>query len=75
MDQIAIGLFGVAATFLSQDARDSRRRWACVLGLCSQPFWFYATWKAEQWGIFAMCFLYTWSWARGVKTYWLGKPA
>ena len=36
-----------------------------------QPFWFYATWKAGQWGIFALCTLYTYAWARGVWTHWL----
>lgn len=40
--------------------------------LWSQPFWFYATWKAEQWGIFALCFFYTYSWARGLRQ-WLPK--
>ena len=70
IEQLFIGLFGVTAVWLSQDARDSVRRWACVLGLTSQPFWFYATWQAEQWGIFTLSFLYTYSWARGVKANW-----
>ncbi len=71
IEQIAIALSSVAATFLSQDPKKSRRRWACLLGLIGQPFWFYATWKAGQWGIFALCFFYTASWARGVRTYWM----
>jgi hypothetical protein len=70
IEQIAIAIFGVYAVFLSQSDRASHRRWACVFGLIGQPFWFYATWKAGQWGIFALCFLYTISWARGVHTYW-----
>jgi hypothetical protein len=71
--QIAIALFGVTAVFLSQDHRESCRRWACVFGLIGQPFWFYAAWSAEQWGIFALCFLYTYSWWRGFRLHWLPR--
>src|SRR5262245_17370760 len=42
-------------------------------GVLAQPFWFYAAWKAGQWGIFAMCTLYSYAWARGLWTHWL-KP-
>ena len=71
IEQIGIAICGVAAVFLSQDARESWRKWACVFGLAGQPFWFMATFKAEQWGIFALCFLYAYSWARGIKTFWM----
>ena len=70
-EQIAIALLGVTAVWLSQDGRLNWRRWACVFGLCAQPFWFYTTAKAGQWGIFGLCFLYTWSWLRGVRTHWM----
>lgn len=73
IDQLIIAIFGVGATWLSQDARRSRQRWACILGLIAQPAWFYAAWAAEQWGIFALAFVYTWCWARGVYNFWL-KP-
>lgn len=68
--QIAIAIFGVAAVWLSQSPRLHEQRWAGVFGLISQPFWFYATWTAGQWGMFALCFVFTWAWARGVHTYW-----
>lgn len=71
LEQIGIAICGLAAVFMSQDRRKKWARWACIFGLIGQPFWFYATWKAGQWGIFALCFLYTFSWARGLKTYWL----
>lgn len=29
----------------------------------------------QQWGIFALSFLYTWSWCKGVRTYWLKDAA
>jgi hypothetical protein len=71
LDQIGIVLTGVIAVWLTQDKRDSWRRWACVFGMLAQPFWFYAAWKAEQWGILAITTLYTYAWARGVWTHWL----
>lgn len=70
LEQIGIALFGVAAIRLSQDERERVRRWACVCGLLAQPCWFYATYTAGQWGIFALCFFYTWAWCKGVRTYW-----
>ena len=71
IEQIGIACTGLVAVWLSQDSRDHWRRWACILGLLGQPFWFYATFKAAQWGIFMLNFLYAYSWARGVWTYWL----
>jgi hypothetical protein len=71
LDQIGIALTGCVAIYLSQDQRESWRRWSSVLGMLGQPFWFYATWKAEQWGIFALTFIYTYSWGRGLWAYWL----
>jgi hypothetical protein len=71
IDQLAIACTGVTAVWLSQDKRDHWRKWSPVFGLMSQPFWFYAAWTAEQWGIFALCFLYMLSWMRGFKAYWL----
>lgn len=70
-DQIAIALTGAIAVWLSQDARAGWRKWACIFGLCGQPFWFYATWTAAQYGIFALCFIYTWAWFRGFRHYWM----
>ena len=75
IEQIVIAIFGVVAVYLSQDHRESVRRWSCVFGLIAQPFWFYAAWRAEQWGIFFASFAYTYSWLRGVRTYWTGGRA
>lgn len=73
MDQIAIACTGVVAIWLSQDSRENWRKWACIFGLVGQPFWFYATYKAGQLGIFILCFFYTLSWLRGVYNNWIKK--
>ena len=43
IDQIAIALFGALAAWLSQERRESYRRWACIFGMLGQPFWFYTS--------------------------------
>jgi hypothetical protein len=73
MEQIAIAMFGVTAVFLSQSTSEKARKYASVLGLIGQPFWFYATYSSEQWGIFALCFFYTFSWGRGFWNNWIKK--
>jgi hypothetical protein len=52
LEQIGIAVSGVVAVWLTQDKRESWRRWACIFGMLGQPFWFYAAWKAEQMGHF-----------------------
>jgi hypothetical protein len=71
--QIAIMLLGVTAIFLSQSKSEQARRYACLFGLAGQPFWFWATIEAQQWGIVFMCCLYTLAWAKGVHTHWISN--
>lgn len=73
ISQAGIVVFGVAAIYLSQDPRESMRKWASVAGLCAQPFWYASSFIAEQWGIFAISFVYTAAWARGFHHFWI-KP-
>lgn len=39
----------------------------------SQPFWLYATWKAEQSGMFVLSGIYAVAWMRGAWVSWI-KP-
>ena len=71
IDQIAIALLGAIAAGLSQAQSEALRRWACLFGMASQPFWFYASWQAEQWGIFAVSIIYMLAWMRGFWNHWL----
>jgi len=71
--QIIIAITGVMAVFLSQHEKLTKRKYACLFGLIGQPFWFYATYIAEQWGIFALSFIYTIAWLKGLHLYWI-KP-
>lgn len=73
IDQLGIALTGVTAIFLTQSKREWLRRYACLFGIAGQPFWFWSAITAKQWGITALCCLYTFAWAKGVWQHWL-KP-
>lgn len=68
--QYAIVVFGIGAAWLSQSPNVKARAAAPWLGLAAQPAWLYATFTAEQWGMFASSIAYTFVWVRGVRTYW-----
>lgn len=71
--QIFIAVFGVLAIWFTQQANQDRKKYACIFGLIAQPFWFYATWQSQQWGMFALCYAYTGAWLIGVYNYWVAK--
>ena len=71
MDQLIIALTGAVAIWLTQDERENWQKYACLFGLASQPFWFYATFMAGQWGMFALCFVYAYAWGKGFWRFWV----
>jgi len=73
MEQVAIALTGVVAIWLTQQKREGWKKYACLFGLAGQPFWFYSSYQAEQWGIFCLTFFYTYSWFIGFKNNWIKK--
>ncbi len=66
MTQIMIALTGVVAIWLTQQSNNSIKKYACLFGMAGQPFWFYSAYSNEQWGVFALCFFYTYSWGVGI---------
>jgi len=68
MDLCQIGIFvlsaiaGVLVTF----KRDHIRRWGYIVGLASEPFWFWAAYTSEQWDVFGGCVVWTIIWGIGV---------
>ena len=71
IDQIAIAATGVIAIWITQQHRQSIKKYASIFGLVGQPFWFYSAYTTEQWGIFALCFFYTYAWCVGFYNGWL----
>lgn len=71
--QAGIALTGTIAIFLTQSKNEEARRYACLFGIAGQPFWIYETGMAGQWGMFALTFLYTIAWLKGIYTHWIVK--
>ncbi len=68
--QVAIAVMGGAAIWLVARL-EKWKRWGYIIGFCSQPFWFYATITAEQWGMFVLAIWYTYCWMQGIYNYWI----
>lgn len=71
--QIMIFITGIAAVWLSQDEKSDRRKYACLFALIGQPFWFYASYQASQWGVMVLSVFYTIAWAKGFYVYWIRR--
>ena len=59
MTQILIALFGLTAMFCAMGNNARLRKWAPIIGLCAQPFWFMATIPSGQYGMVLLCCAYT----------------
>lgn len=70
MAQIGILVFSTSAAWLVTRP-ESWRRWAFIMGLMGQPFWFSTTIANQQWGILVLCIWYTYCWSQGVWFYWV----
>jgi hypothetical protein len=73
MEQVLIAFTGITAILLTQQKRESLKKYACLFGIAGQPFWFYSAYTTEQWGIFVLCVFYTYAWLLGVRNNWLNK--
>lgn len=70
--QFCVAVIGLASIYAALHASQAVRKLAPILGLVGQPFWFYVTITAEQWGMVALCLAYTVVYVRAL---WLGVPA
>lgn len=73
--QIGISALGAGAVALMGSPNPRRRRWAPVLGLAGQPFWFYTVVAHDQWGMLGVVLLYTAVWWSGLRIEWGRRPA
>ena len=67
--QAALVAFGVSAVYLTQSHDPRVRRWACIVGMLGQPFWFYAAYP--QPGMLVVVALYTFCWGQGIWRNWI----
>ena len=74
ISDIAIALLGFAAIRLSQAKSKTAKKYAPVVGLLSQPFWFYVTWQLGMPGMFILTIGYTYAWCVGINNEWMQQP-
>ena len=73
--QTSILVFGLVAVFLTQVPTDeSVKRYACIFGLISQPFFIHATYTSNQEGMFILSICHTFVWIIGFVKSWVLKP-
>lgn len=71
LDQLIIAITGVSAAWILNGPEGPARRYACLIGLAGQPFWFWSTWTHGQWGMFIVTAGFTLAYLRGLWTLWL----
>lgn len=71
LPQICIAVFGTLGVALSQFQDIKYRRWSCISGLLSQPFWFMSAWEAGQVGVLFITAIYTSAWSVGLYSFWI----
>lgn len=69
--QVLLAVLSISAIALTQLTTDERwTRWAPILGLASQPFWFAAGWEAKQYGNLVVASAVTIVWLVGIYRAW-----
>lgn len=64
--QIWILIFSGTAAFLLGSLNMRTRKLGFIVGLISQPMWFFTTFSNRQYGMLIMCSFYTFCWIRGI---------
>lgn len=71
MNQLLIALFGLTSIWLAMGNNPTGRRWAPVIGLAGQPFWFAFAIDAGAWGLLALVAAYSVVYLRGIYIQWV----
>ena len=70
ISQLMIACTGMVAIYLTQQNNQELKKYAPILGLIGQPFWYYTTLMNEQYGIFVLTLGYTYLWGLGLYNSW-----
>lgn len=70
MSQFFMALFGLTAMYLATGKNERLRKWAPIVGLCAQPFWFWFCWQTSSWGLAILSAAYTAVYIRGIVLHW-----
>jgi len=61
---------GAIAIYLTQQSNPEWQRYAPIVGLIGEPFWFYDSYTNQSWGILGLTTAYTVIWCIGLKNHW-----
>ncbi len=70
LTQVPLTILSLLAIFCVTSRSQAVQKWGPVFGLCSQPFWLWATYSAQQWGMLLLSFVYVGMWVRGIRNAW-----
>lgn len=73
IDQIGIGIFGVTGIVMANMRQHGARKWAPILGMAGQGFWFWMAIDKKLWGVLFMSLVYTAAWGLGIYNHWFAK--
>jgi hypothetical protein len=72
MTQLLIALFGLTSIWCAMGNNPRARKWAPIIGLAGQPFWFMFSLDTGAWGLLALVAAYTAVYLRGIWVQWGG---
>jgi hypothetical protein len=73
ISQYGIMILGPLSIFLVSLKNKNIAKWGFVVGLIHQPFWFIMLYVNQQWPVFIVAFLYTYSWGQGFYNHFIKK--
>ena len=68
-DVVQLLIFGFSAVSIWCFAGVKYKRLGFIIGLCGQPFWFFTSFQAGQWGVFLLSIWFTINHIRGLYNY------
>lgn len=70
MNQLLIAAFGLTSIYFAMGNNLTRRKYAPIIGLCGQPFWFMAVIPTNQYGMIILCAAYTAVYTHAIWANW-----
>ncbi|MBQ0917473.1 hypothetical protein KBW71_03390 [Hydrogenophaga aromaticivorans] len=70
MTQFLMASFGLTSLWFAMGRNLTLRKWAPVVGLAGQPFWFAFSLDAGAWGLLVLVAAYTLVYLRGALIQW-----
>jgi len=71
--QFIIMLTGMGSIYCVNHPNTEVVKYASIIGLIGQPFWFYSSATNGQWGVFLLTAVYTACWIRGFFRLWINN--